>query len=174
VAVCDAISPRLNPQSEIPNPQFRVGIKWPNDVLARGRKVCGILIESPGGAAPAKDRLVIGIGINVNNSWQRAPQDAGDDGVALTDLTGNEHDVTAVLKSVLAAIAVRIHQLRSGDPELTHSWQRLDLLAGMNVFVESAGRRIEGECREIADDGAILIATHFGQQRLYSGSVRPG
>jgi BirA family biotin operon repressor/biotin-[acetyl-CoA-carboxylase] ligase len=174
VAVCDALSPNLefNPQSQIRIPQSNLGIKWPNDVHIDGRKLCGILIESPGGAAPAKDRLIIGIGINVNNSWQAAPAEAGADGIALCDLTGQEHDLPPILISVLRAIATRIDQLRSRDPDLIQTWQRLNLLAGSRIVVESDGRQIEGECIEIAYDGALVVDTVFGQQRLYSGSVR--
>lgn len=163
VAVCDAL------RNEVP--KSTLGIKWPNDVLIDGGKVCGILIESPGGAAPAKDRLIIGVGINVNNSWRSAPQDAGADGVALCDLTGRQYELTPLLTSVLVSFANRIQQLRSRDPQLIQSWQRLNLLAGMNVAVESDGRRIEGECSEIAHDGALVVDTLFSRQRLYSGSI---
>jgi BirA family biotin operon repressor/biotin-[acetyl-CoA-carboxylase] ligase len=166
VAVCDAL------RKEVPT--STIGIKWPNDVLIDGGKVCGILIESPGGAAPAKDRLIIGVGINVNNSWRDAPKDAGGNGVAICDLTGRQHALAPLLNAVLIAFANRVRQLQSGDRELIQSWQLLNLLAGASVVIESDGRRIEGECREIAYDGAIVIDTLFGQQRIYSGSVRPG
>jgi biotin-(acetyl-CoA carboxylase) ligase len=57
LAVCDAL------RSLAPAAELRV--KWPNDVFLAGRKVCGILSESVPGW---RDRLVVGIGVNVNNS----------------------------------------------------------------------------------------------------------
>jgi BirA family biotin operon repressor/biotin-[acetyl-CoA-carboxylase] ligase len=164
VAVCDALS------SEVGN--RRIGIKWPNDVLIDGRKVCGILIESPGGAAPAKDRLIIGVGINVNNSWRLAPHEAGRGGVALCDITSMQHDLSIVLTNLVAAFAARIAQLRVQNAELFRAWRALDVLRGQRVLIETDGRRIERKCLEIAHDGALVIDTQSGRQRLYSGSVR--
>jgi BirA family biotin operon repressor/biotin-[acetyl-CoA-carboxylase] ligase len=174
VAVCDAVSPCLetNPQSAIPNSQSTIGIKWPNDVLIDGRKVCGILIESPGGAAPAKDRLIIGIGVNVNNSWCQAPEAAGENGVALCDLIGSPLDLTTILSAVLSEIATRIDQLRTRDAKLVRAWQQRNLLRGKRVVVDVDGRTMAGQCREIAADGAIVIDTAFGPQPFYNGSVR--
>ena len=166
VAVCDSL---INEA-----PQAMLGIKWPNDVVLNGGKVCGILIESPGGAAPAKDRLIIGIGINVNNSWRDAPSDVGPNGIALCDVTGRQHDLRLVLCGLLTNVAIRIAQLRNHNTDLTHDWQRLDLLAGENVIVESDRRSIEGEVLEIAHDGALVVETVSGRHRLYSGSVRVG
>jgi len=162
----------LGDEPALVHPQSRLGIKWPNDVFVDGRKICGILIESPGGSAPAKDRLIIGIGINVNNSWRGAPQEAGPSGTAICDVTGRPHDLPAVLARVLIAIESRIAQLRTHGTQLKYDWQRLNLLVGQTVLVESNGRRMEGECLEIAQDGALVVDSVFGQQRFYSGTVR--
>jgi BirA family transcriptional regulator, biotin operon repressor / biotin---[acetyl-CoA-carboxylase] ligase len=181
VAVCDALELRIadcglrigaeNPQSEIQNPKPWLGIKWPNDVFLDGGKVCGILIESPGGAAPAKDRLIIGVGINVNNSWLGAPPGAAHNGVALCDVTGQRHELQAILIAVLRATAGRIDQLRTRDPQLIRAWQDRDLLAGQVVEV-IADDRIEGVGIEIAHDGALVVDSLTGRQRFVSGSVR--
>jgi BirA family biotin operon repressor/biotin-[acetyl-CoA-carboxylase] ligase len=185
VAVCDALELRIadcglwidenNPQSEmrIPKSIPPLGIKWPNDVMLDGRKISGILIESPGGAVPAKNRLIIGIGINVNNSLRFKSQDATLRAIALCDYTGGSHDLSAVLIGVLDAIACRLAQLRAGDSALSHAWQQLNLLAGQSVIFENDGRQTSGRCMEIARDGAIVIDTPLGVQRFHSGSIRP-
>ncbi len=173
-AVCEAVESQIdsaNPQSAIRNPQSRLGVKWPNDVLIGDRKVCGILIESPGGPAPAKDRLVIGVGVNVNNSWASAPLTAGPCGTALCDVTGRQYDVETILLDVLAAISRRLAQLANDDPRLPGDWQRLNLLAGREISVATDGRTTAGTCVEIAADGALVVATPTGPRCLYSGSV---
>jgi BirA family biotin operon repressor/biotin-[acetyl-CoA-carboxylase] ligase len=152
-------------------PPARLGIKWPNDVLIHNRKIAGILLESPAGIAPAKNRLVIGIGINVNNSWRAAPPDAGS-GSALCDATGCRHNLQIVLATVIGALTNRINQLRARDPMLIQAWQHLDLIAGQNIVLETDGRRIEGKCVEVAGDGALVIDTAVGRQSYYSGSIR--
>jgi BirA family biotin operon repressor/biotin-[acetyl-CoA-carboxylase] ligase len=182
VAVCDALAceldcrggnmPDSNSQAASGNQQSKLGIKWPNDVFLKGGKVCGILIESPGGGAPAKDRIIIGIGINVNNSWRGAPHEAGADGTALCDVTGKKHDLQALLSNMLSSIAKRLDQLRRHDPELISAWQTLDILAGQKIEVQNNSQKIAGQCQKIAENGALLINTRLGPRRFYSGSVR--
>ncbi len=188
VAVCDALSIELNANDERAgassppvgvgddparcDPQFRLGIKWPNDVMLDGGKVCGILIESPGGAAPAKDRLVVGIGINVNNSWRSAPQTAGLCGTALCDATSRTHQICTLLTRTLQAIGERIDQLAANDPRLPTAWQRLCWLTEQSIEAESNGNWIDGVCLGIDTDGALLIENVLGTQRIRSGSVR--
>ena len=130
-----------------------------------GRKIAGILLESPAGLAPAKGRLIIGIGINVNNSWFGAPPEVIASRAALCDITGQQHDLQAILIEMLMACASRITQLQIRDAEIVRAWQRLDLLSGTNVVVESDGRRLEGKCLEIAPDGALVVETASGSLR---------
>jgi BirA family transcriptional regulator, biotin operon repressor / biotin---[acetyl-CoA-carboxylase] ligase len=166
VAVCDAVRLRIDGGSSP-----RVTIKWPNDVLIDGRKVAGILIESPGGAAPAKDRLIIGIGINVNNSWANAPSSISATGTTICDATNQQHRLQAVLVDALRAIESRLVQLRNKDAELVQAWQESNALRGQRV-ISDAPRHIEGECLDISEDGALVVATSNGAERIHIGSVR--
>jgi BirA family biotin operon repressor/biotin-[acetyl-CoA-carboxylase] ligase len=183
VALCDVIELRIGfgelsraadcgLRNEDGTPHSRLGIKWPNDVMIGGGKVAGILVESPGGRPPAKDRLIIGIGVNVNNSWRLAPPEAGQQGVALCDVVGQPCGLQPLLARALCTLSDRIRQLQIRDPALIRAWQQRDLLAGQTVTLSADGRCISGECIEIADDGALVIDTQFGRQRFFSGSVR--
>lgn len=187
VAVCDALASELKlddrraGSSATPagledeparySPKPRIGIKWPNDVLIDGRKVCGILIESPGGSAVANNRLIVGIGININNSW-RTPPDGNWSGIALCDLTAKQHDLQAVLVGTLQALKYRGEQLASNDSRLSAAWQQLCWLREQYLEVVSNGvRRAAGECAGIDRDGALLLRSSTGTERVYSGSV---
>jgi len=177
VAVCDALSGVVRKVGQKaggrpPAAVSPVGIKWPNDIMLDGGKVGGILIESPGGQAPAKDRLVIGIGINVNNSWRTAPTNAGANGIALCDATNKHHDLQEVLVNALTTLHDRIRQLASGDPRLPKAWQELCWLTEQHVEAQSNGVSIDGICHGIAADGALIIENVIGTQHLTSGSVR--
>ena len=74
-AICEALAACL--------PDVDVRLKWPNDVYADGKKLCGILVEVPPVSPP---RLVIGIGINVANSARQAPPEVQARMTALVDL----------------------------------------------------------------------------------------
>lgn len=164
VAICDAIS--------LEAPQALSAIKWPNDVLIEGGKVSGILIESPGGSTHVNKRLIIGVGINVNNSWRKAPQDIGSVGTALCDVTGARHDLQAILVCSLQAMQERFRQLACGSSQLPHDWQRLCWLTEQRVDVRTRNARITGVCVGIDADGALLIENENGTHRIRSGSVQ--
>ena len=77
-------------------PGHPVGIHWPNDVYAAGRKLAGVLVE----VLPGR-YFVVGIGLNVNNSVLNAPDDLRDSAAALMDLSGAAHDRMALLVGIL-------------------------------------------------------------------------
>ena len=178
VAVCDALrdfelqSCSPNPQSEVRNPQSCLAIKWPNEVLIDGAKICDIHIESPGGPAPAKDRIVISVGININNAWHGAPRETGQNGTSLRDVTGRSHDADAILLAFIQSLDERLNQLGHIDCELPHAWRQLSWLTDRQVEVDVDGCRIAGKCIGIANDGALLIASRSTTERIYSGAVR--
>jgi BirA family transcriptional regulator, biotin operon repressor / biotin---[acetyl-CoA-carboxylase] ligase len=70
-------------------------IKWPNDVLVGGRKVSGGIADLRDGA------VVLGIGVNVNQTEDELPRDARTPAASLRSLDGREHDVEALLAEVL-------------------------------------------------------------------------
>jgi BirA family biotin operon repressor/biotin-[acetyl-CoA-carboxylase] ligase len=163
VAVCDALG-RLAPAESL-------AIKWPNDVMLRDAKISGVLIESRKRADSSRDRLVIGVGVNVNNSWQSSPPDAASRGIALCDAIGKPSGLQAVLISFLQALERRIKQLADLDYRLVAEWQRLCATQGRKVEVVANGHSTRGRCEGITADGAILVRTSEGVVPFYSGSL---
>ncbi|MDX1946259.1 MAG: biotin--[acetyl-CoA-carboxylase] ligase [Pirellulaceae bacterium] len=162
LAICEALA-ELAPAAE-----WRV--KWPNDVFASGGKICGILCESVPGW---KDRLAIGIGINVNNSLAAAPDDIRHAARSLVDLDGAPRDLTGVLLAVLDRLEARWADLAAGRfGELAAAYRRLCLLTGRMLTVESAGETLVGRCLGIDDAGALVIATESGPRGLVAGTIR--
>lgn len=173
VAVCNALASELNPHSEIRNPKSAgLAIKWPNDIMLNDRKLCGILIESPGGVAPAKDRLVVGIGINVNNSLRAVPQELSSFASSLCDTSARQHSRQTVLIRVLNAFQRELIRLERHDPQLPLAWQDLCWLTQQSVSVQVGPRVVEGTCTGIADDGALLVQAGGVTERIYGGSLR--
>jgi BirA family biotin operon repressor/biotin-[acetyl-CoA-carboxylase] ligase len=173
IAVCDALQNELNPQSEIHNPKSAgLSIKWPNDVMLYDAKVSGILIESPGGTSPTKDRLIIGIGINVNNSWRSATDDLATQATSLADVTGHPHSLQNVLSRFLTAFKHRLAELSTNDQRLPQTWQELCWLSQKRVCVQNGARTIEGTCAGIDADGSLLVKTSAMTERAFSGTVK--
>ena len=143
-------------------------IKWPNDVLIRGKKVCGILIEQ--GAA-----TVAGIGLNVNQPAQAFNAPGLTDGRSLRLFTGTTHDCADVARLLVAQLDEEYQRLVQGDlATLEACWKwRLGLL-GRRVAVECVDRVYYGRLRDVAfaglhlksDDGKNLHLTPESVQHL--------
>jgi BirA family biotin operon repressor/biotin-[acetyl-CoA-carboxylase] ligase len=136
-----------------------VQIKWPNDVMLRRTKVAGILAEARGGA------VVLGIGVNLNQTYEQLPERAG----SLRTATGDEWDRDRVLEAVLAALGVRYGQWRDGG--LVAVYDGLgprDFLRGRAVTVDDKS----GTAERIERDGRLRIAVGDGEHvTVESGEV---
>jgi BirA family transcriptional regulator, biotin operon repressor / biotin---[acetyl-CoA-carboxylase] ligase len=181
LAVCEA----LESLPSIP----RLGLKWPNDVLLADRKVAGILAESVPGW---RDRLVVGIGINVNNSirWMATGAATGrveihsaefsthlDDvartAIALIDHDGAARDLTTTLLTVLDQIDRRWQELLSaGFAPLAADYKQRCLLTGRTITItEVNGSAVTGICHGIDEAGLLRIQSQNGERRIVSGTV---
>ena len=160
LAICQAIE-RFAPLAD-------VGLKWPNDVYLEGRKLAGILVELPASQPP---RLVVGVGINVNNRMQDAPIEFRQRATSLFDCVQQEQDLNDVLIGCLQELQRRFRDLLESDESLFDQWQAYHILHEQVVTVESTWGTLHGTCLGIDHDGALRIQTAAGIQRCLSGVV---
>lgn len=159
VAVCRAVRPLV--------PEKDLGLKWPNDVLLEGRKLAGILVE---GVLHTR-RVVIGIGINVNNSMADAPDDIRRLATSLRDAGGTCVSRTQVLIAVLRELNLALEWLSHRDARLAAQWNHWSALRGCQVCVHTGQQHVEGRCIGIDDEGSLVLETQDGQRRLQTGTV---
>lgn len=143
------------------------GIKWPNDVLAQGKKLCGILTE----AVLEGDSLsyaVLGIGVNLNT--EAFPPEAGIAG-SLRMLTGREWDRRTFLQALLLNLEQRYETyLKSGFSGLLADYKALSVTLGKEVDIH--GRTsFFGRAVDIASDGSLLVETASGVVTVRSGEA---
>jgi BirA family biotin operon repressor/biotin-[acetyl-CoA-carboxylase] ligase len=161
LAVCEALA------LHVPTADFSV--KWPNDVYSGERKICGILIESP---AQARGRLIVGVGVNVNNSFLAAPQELRSTATAVCDLAGGSLDLTIVLLSILTQLELRWQQLNvAGFAALRDEWEARSLLTGRTLTLQVGQTHHVGRCLGIDEVGNLLLQTEQGRQSFAAGSV---
>jgi BirA family biotin operon repressor/biotin-[acetyl-CoA-carboxylase] ligase len=145
-----------------------IRLKWPNDVYVAGRKICGILVEVPAGAA---DGVVVGMGLNVNNRIEDAPIELQTRATSLRDLTAGPCSPEEILFAVLRSFE-ELLRLWTDDPEQMRTlWREYDLLLGRRVIVGDERDPVTGTCEGIEDDGALLVRTAAGPRRIYGGVV---
>jgi BirA family biotin operon repressor/biotin-[acetyl-CoA-carboxylase] ligase len=159
LAVCEALRDFA--------PDQRLGVKWPNDVHLNERKVGGILVES----ARRGDRLIVGVGINVNNSLAAAPPDVAERAVSLCDATRVWWPLGDVLARVVRGIYNECTSLQSNSGEFIARLRSQCVLTGRNVIIDIGQGLAAGMCRGIADDGALLVESSSGVRRIYAGVV---
>jgi BirA family biotin operon repressor/biotin-[acetyl-CoA-carboxylase] ligase len=149
------------------------GVRWPNDVFTEDRKISGVLVEAPATAtapeAAAAKHLVVGIGLNVNNSIAAAPDDVRARATSMIDLTGSPHDVTDVLLELIDEVNRRLTRLAEGDPVLSAEWQELCLLRGRMITLAAGKRQVRGTCHGIQADGSLAIEADGTIERFYGG-----
>ena len=148
-----------------------VQLKWPNDVLVHGDKLAGILIDLlPGRGRPPA--AVIGIGLNL-----RLPDAHGIENQAgVTDLAQALECEPPAPAAVLAVILTEMHRLldtyaAAGFPALRGAWQQRNAFADLPVRIVSDQDVRIGICAGVDDDGALLLRTDTGMQRILAGDV---
>ncbi|MFN9720835.1 MAG: biotin--[acetyl-CoA-carboxylase] ligase [Planctomycetota bacterium] len=144
-------------------------VKWPNDVLIGLRKICGILVEQHGFAS--RQAVLIGIGVNINNSLADAPADVAQRATSLFDLSGQSFDLTSCLIAILQRLDFRISQF-SSQPRLALSdINRHNVLNGRIVTLQVGEIQLRGLCLGVDEDGQIVIQTEDQLHRCSSGIV---
>ena len=144
-------------------------IKWPNDVLINGRKVCGILVESD-----VRDEKVnyaiIGIGINVNAGKDVLPG-VQFPATSLNLEAGKEVSRLDVTRELVKALDNLYGTISSGGPVFSEWRDRLVTL-GKEVRVTSGKEMVEGIAESVDTDGSLLVKSPDGSlNRIVAGDV---
>jgi BirA family biotin operon repressor/biotin-[acetyl-CoA-carboxylase] ligase len=152
-----------------------VALKWPNDILWRGRKLGGVLTELAGDAL-GPTAAVIGVGINSRLS-EGTRAAIGQAAADLAEASGDAPD----RNRVLAAALLELHGVlatfeHDGFAPLRAEWQRRHAHQGARVTLTLPdGGTVSGHARGVAEDGALLLEAREGTRRFHSGeiSLRP-
>jgi BirA family biotin operon repressor/biotin-[acetyl-CoA-carboxylase] ligase len=147
---------------------FDVGLKWPNDVLANGGKLAGILAEV---AAPASV-IVVGLGLNVTLTADEAPDPVA---TSLLTLGSPVTDRNTLARRILRELAVRIDAWRTAggaDAALIADYQRYSLTLGSRVRASLPGdREVVGTARAIDETGRLCVDTGGQTVAISAGDI---
>lgn len=151
----------------------RCGIKWPNDLLYRGKKLVGILTELQAEATFVKS-VVIGIGFNVNADPETFPAEVAQRATSLKAITGRSLDLTTFVQVFLKKFEERYAQyLQEGFKAIKPLWERYAISLGKAIRVRRPGGKVlEGIARGINDEGVLLLEQPDHQiTEIYSADV---
>jgi BirA family biotin operon repressor/biotin-[acetyl-CoA-carboxylase] ligase len=153
---------------------IEVQVKWPNDLILRDKKVGGILLETVSQQKQVK-HLVIGIGININQSAQEFPPGLQERATSLQAETGMIFERSKVLEQLLLELEETYFLfLRQGLKPLIPQFNQLDYLNGEEVRVNTPSGLLQGETAGIDETGALLLRLPGANKlkRIISGSAQ--
>jgi BirA family biotin operon repressor/biotin-[acetyl-CoA-carboxylase] ligase len=148
-------------------------IKWPNDVLLGGKKVCGILIEGGVVAADCDPHFVVGIGLNVNQSADDFARLGLPEATSLSIAVGQRLDVKGIMQLLIRNLDAEYDRLLAGDlSALEACWQWRLGLDGRPVTVELMdASEVRGRLVELGF-GGLAVETSGGVRQLLPEEVR--
>lgn len=129
-------------------------IKWPNDVLIKGKKVCGILIESELKGNKV-DYAIVGIGLNVNLKLSNYPE-ISQIATSLSDELGREISRLDIVRRLLTEFERLYLALKSGG-SIYDEWRDNLATLGKQVRVSSGDTVYEGTAESVNQDGSLLL-----------------
>jgi BirA family biotin operon repressor/biotin-[acetyl-CoA-carboxylase] ligase len=147
-------------------------IKWPNDILIRGKKVAGILTELTAELDHIKE-IVLGIGVDVNLDAAEFPADLRKTATSLKIECGRALDRAELAVLMLRELDGDYERIARGQFEaVAEEWRGHCTTLGREVAIRAGGRVVRGRAESLDADGALLLRTEHGRlERIIGGDV---
>lgn len=143
-------------------------IKWPNDVLINGKKICGILTELDA-EIDAIHYLIVGIGLNVNNTLTESiKQKATTLQKECNQLVSRVH----LLRRILEKFDILYQKISQKEYEyMKTNWLNNTDIIGKKLRIHKQTQLIEGTAIGITDTGSLILQTDQGEKQILTGDV---
>ena len=148
-------------------------IKWPNDILFNGKKLCGILTEVNTEGDLIK-YAIIGVGINANAELRMYPDRLQPTISSLEEMVGRPVNRAEIVAGILSTFEFLYRSFaKNGDfSEILNFLRAHSATLGRYVEVDSGVVKVSGMAEEIAEDGALIVRISDRQRKkLYSGDI---
>jgi len=147
-------------------------IKWPNDLLLRGRKVAGMLTELTAELDRVK-HVILGIGVDVNLSAGDFPSELRKVATSLKIESGGMVSRSELAVEILRELDRDYARVCVGDfPSVADEWEEHCTTLGRQVAIRTGDRCIRGRAESLGEDGALLLRTEHGHlERVIGGDV---
>ena len=147
------------------------GLKWPNDVIANGAKLAGILLEMTGDAA-GRCQVIIGIGINVAMTGVAEAKAIDQQWTDASSVVGRNVSRNALASAVISELLPLLVEFeRGGFSRFREEWMSFDVARGRAIALHYGEQTILGVAVGVDENGALAIDTPQGLQRFHGGEV---
>jgi BirA family biotin operon repressor/biotin-[acetyl-CoA-carboxylase] ligase len=147
-------------------------IKWPNDLLIKGKKIAGILTEMSAELEHVRS-VVLGIGIDVNQTASEFPADIRNIATSLKLATGKSVSRADLAEAVLHELDREYARILAGDfAAVAEEWAGYCTTLGKLATIDMGTRRVRGRAEALDENGALLLRTEHGRiERIIGGEV---
>ncbi len=128
-------------------------IKWPNDILFDGKKLCGVLTETIF-KNNYIEKMIIGIGLNVNN---RLPLSLKNKSISLGEITNKEANIKKIAYDISKEFFLQCKKYKKNNKKLLIDWKKLSDTIGRKINVKSIGKVYYGEACNIDEDFNLIL-----------------
>jgi BirA family biotin operon repressor/biotin-[acetyl-CoA-carboxylase] ligase len=158
LAVCDCLRSWLDLKPEV---------KWPNDVLVNGKKVCGILTELVKGKG-GEQGVVVGVGLNVNRRCSSFPGELRGMATSLLIETGRRISRLSLLAAMMKAFEDQYFLFQKGHfEEIIRRWKGYSSMLGRRVSLHAGKREVQGSVLDLEDSGALVVRLDNGKTESF-------
>ena len=154
----------LTEASTIAKPNIE--IRWPNDVYVNDRKITGILIEMPN-----MHHLIIGVGVNTNNTATDAPEEICQRIVTLSDVLGQKVDQDRYIFLLCKEIMEILNNFPSHLPQFIEKIEANLHQTGKIVNISNENEQISGKCLGLNPNGSLRVVTETGEEKAVVSGV---
>jgi BirA family biotin operon repressor/biotin-[acetyl-CoA-carboxylase] ligase len=168
VASATALARAIRLQTGLP-----AEIKWPNDILIRGKKVAGILTELSGEVEQVH-YVILGIGVDVNLTQSDLPPDLRKIATSLRIEAGQILNRAALALEILRQLDADYQKVHDdGFEQLAQEWASNCCTLGCEVTIQTGDRTISGRAESLDTEGSLLVRTRHGHlERVVGGDVQ--
>lgn len=151
---------------------LKTEIKWPNDILASGKKVAGILTELSGELDRIK-YVLVGIGVDVNLNSGDFLTELRAQATSLKIELGKPVARAELAGAILRELDREYVRILAGEfPAVADEWEQYCTTIGQRLVIRLGDRRIRGRAESLSEDGALLLRTDHGHlERIIGGDV---
>ncbi len=148
-----------------------ISLKWPNDIISEGKKICGILVESRS-SGNRLTKVVIGIGININQNYDFFQQESLQHGTSLKLITGQEGDRYNILGSILESLEQNLIFAQNRKiTEILEKWKKYCPYIGKHIKLLENKNEHFGIFEDLNSEGGIILNQNGKFQTYYAADV---
>jgi BirA family biotin operon repressor/biotin-[acetyl-CoA-carboxylase] ligase len=152
---------------------FKPRIKWPNDLLLGGRKVCGILTET----AFKREKMttvILGVGINLNQNLQDFPKELRETATSCFLVSGRKTDRVHFFQKLMFRLEEAYHLVVERHfSKVLQEWRKRNAIQGRQVKVTQGHQHFYGQAVDADEKGALLVRNDVGMvERVTAGDVQ--